>query len=244
MQKLLWHLERRVKSVSRKKIVFIIVEGPSDDEALGVLLNRLYHENAVHIEIVHGDITSEKSVTPKNIATKIGNLVRGYAASNHYKASDFQEVIHLVDTDGAYISKKFIAEQKGIHQPFYTETEIQTAKPEQIIERNQRKSENLNRICFMNRVWKTLPYSVYYMSVNLDHVLYNKPNSTDEEKETNAYLFAKKYKDNLADFLSFLSDSDFSVCQDYRQSWEYIQEGIHSLERHTNLGICFKERKH
>lgn len=80
--------------MSRKKIVFIIVEGPSDDEALGVLLNRLYHENAVHIEIVHGDITSEKSVTPKNIAAKIGNLVRGYAASNHYKASDFQEVIH------------------------------------------------------------------------------------------------------------------------------------------------------
>lgn len=230
--------------MSRKKIVFIIVEGPSDDEALGVILNRLYDKNAVHLEIVHGDITSERSVTPKNIAAKIGNLVRGYAAANHYKAADFQEVIHLVDTDGAYISEEFVVKREGISQPFYTKTEIQTVKPEQIIERNRRKSENINRICFMNSVWKILPYSVYYMSVNLDHVLYNKPNSTDEEKETNAYLFAKKYRENLAGFLNFLSDSDFSVCQDYRKSWEYIQEGRHSLERHTNLGICFKEMTH
>lgn len=225
----------------RKKIVFIIVEGPSDDEALGVILNRLYDKNAVHLEIVHGDITSERSVTPKNIAAKIGNLVRGYAAANHYKAADFQEVIHLIDMDGAYISEDFVAEDAKMEKPFYAEEEIRTARPEQLIERNRRKSENINRICFMNRVWNSLPYSVYYMSVNLDHVLYNKPNSTDEEKERNAYLFAKKYKDHLDDFLSFISDSEFSVCQDYKQSWEYIREGKHSLERYTNLGICFKE---
>lgn len=226
--------------MSRKKIVFIIVEGPSDDEALGVLLNRLYYENAVHLEIMHGDITSEKSVTPKNIAAKIGNLIRGYAASNHYKASDFQEVIHLIDTDGAYISDDFVVEQKGIDQPFYTQTEIQTAKPERIIERNKRKSENVNRICFMNKVWNVLPYSAYYMSSNLDHVLYNRPNSTDNEKENNAYQFAKKYKEHLEDFVAFISDSDFSVCTDFQQSWEYIKEGKHSLERHTNFGICLK----
>lgn len=227
----------------RKKIVFIIVEGPSDDEALGVILNRLYDKNAVHLEIVHGDITSERSVTPKNIAAKIGNLVRGYAAANHYKVADFQEVIHLIDMDGAYISEDFVAEDAEMEKPFYTTEEIRTARPKHLIERNRRKSENVNRICFINRVWNSLPYSAYYMYVNLDHVLYNKPNSTDEEKETNAYLFAKKYKENLADFLRFISDSDFSVCLDYRQSWEYIQEGRHSLERHTNLGICFKEMK-
>jgi len=229
--------------VARKKIIFIIVEGASDDEALGVILNRLYDRNVVHLEIVHGDITSERSVTPKNIAAKIGNLVRGYAAANHYKAADFQEVIHLIDMDGAYISEDFVTEDAKMENPFYTGEEIRTAKPERLIERNRRKSGNVNRICLMGRVWNSLPYSAYYMSANLDHVLYNKANSTNEEKERNAYLFAKRYKEHLDDFLSFILDSDFSVCRDYKESWEYIQEGKHSLERHTNLGICFQEMR-
>lgn len=51
--------------MARKKIVFVIVEGPSDDAALGVILVRLYDKNAVHVEITHGDITSDRTVTPQ-----------------------------------------------------------------------------------------------------------------------------------------------------------------------------------
>ena len=47
--------------MARKKIIYVIVEGPSDDEALGVILNRLYDKNAVYVEITHGDITSALS---------------------------------------------------------------------------------------------------------------------------------------------------------------------------------------
>jgi hypothetical protein len=40
--------------VARRKIVFLIVEGPSDDEALGVLLNQIYDKNTVYVHITHG----------------------------------------------------------------------------------------------------------------------------------------------------------------------------------------------
>ena len=40
--------------MARKKIVLVIVEGPSDDAALGVILNRLFDKNTVHVEIMHG----------------------------------------------------------------------------------------------------------------------------------------------------------------------------------------------
>lgn len=226
--------------MARKKIVFIIVEGPSDDEALGVIFHRLYDKNAVHIKITYGDITSEKTVTPENIVARIGNLVREYAKSNHYKASDFQEVIHLVDMDGAYIPEEAIVKDPDAVKPFYTIAAIHTAYPAQIATRNKRKSENLNRICFLNKTWNIIPYRAYYMSRHLDHVLYDKMNSTDQEKESDAFAFAKKYKDDLDAFLSFISDSDFSICGDFRESWEYIQKDRHSLERYTNLGICFK----
>ena len=37
----------------RKKILFVIVEGPSDDAALGVLLSRFFDSNVVHIHVMH-----------------------------------------------------------------------------------------------------------------------------------------------------------------------------------------------
>ena len=79
------------------------------------------------------------------------------------------------------------------------------------------------------------------MSCNLDHVLYDKRNSTDEEKEQDAYAFAKTYKNNVAGFLSFMCESSFSVKGDFKESWEFIEEDMHSIERYTNLPICLTE---
>lgn len=227
--------------MSRRKIVFVIVEGPSDDEALGVILNRLYNKNVVHVEITHGDMTSAKNVKPENIAGRIGNLLRGYAQANHYKAVDFKEVIHLIDTDGAYIPEDAVFFDETAEKVIYTDKGIYTTSPENILARNRAKSSNIDRICFMSKVWNNVPYRAYYMSANLDHVLYGKLNSTDEQKERDACAFARKYREQLDEFLSFLMDSDFSVCGEFKESWEFIKRERHSLERHTNLGICMKE---
>ena len=48
--------------MSRRKIVYVIVEGPSDDTALGVILQQLFDKDKVYVEIMHGDITSDKKV--------------------------------------------------------------------------------------------------------------------------------------------------------------------------------------
>ena len=79
------------------------------------------------------------------------------------------------------------------------------------------------------------------MSCNLDHVLYNKRNSTDDEKENDAYTFAKMYKNKIGEFVKFLCDSEFSVKEDYKKSWDYIEKDMNSIERHTNLCICIEE---
>ena len=79
------------------------------------------------------------------------------------------------------------------------------------------------------------------MSCNLDHVLYNKLNSSDEDKENDSFDFAMKYRLSPDDFVKFISESDFSVMTGYKDSWAYIQQGLHSLERHTNLGLCFSD---
>ena len=81
------------------------------------------------------------------------------------------------------------------------------------------------------------------MSCNLDHVLYNKLNSSDEDKETDAFQFAKYYKDKIPEFVQFISESDFSVTGDYRESWNFIQQDLNSLNRYTNLAIGLPKPK-
>lgn len=109
-----------------------------------------------------------------------------------------------------------------------------------VVSRNKQKSENLYRLRSCGNIWG-VPYRVYYMSCNLDHVLYDKRNSTDEEKEQDAYTFAKAYKNNVEAFMNFMCKSSFSVKGDFKESWEFIEEDMHSVERYTNLPICLME---
>ena len=81
------------------------------------------------------------------------------------------------------------------------------------------------------------------MSCNLDHVLHNKQMSSDKEKSDDAFRFAQKYKDNLPGFIDFISNSSFSVQKSYKESWEFIKEGTNSLNRYTNLAICFSSQE-
>ena len=126
---MLLRLERQGNLVARKKIVFVIVEGPSDDTALGVIFSRIFDKNKVHVEIMHGDITSNFSIAPEKIDHFLTDLVKQYAKSMHFQQKDFQQVIHLVDMDGAYISEDLIVENKEAVKPIYTVDGLQTANP-------------------------------------------------------------------------------------------------------------------
>lgn len=222
----------------RKKIIFVIVEGPSDEDALGVLFNRIYDQNSVHVHIMHYDITTELDVSPDNIVSKLGNLIKSFA-NRTFKKGDFCRIIHITDTDGAFIPNSSIIEDEKASELHYSLTEIHTCNKAGIVERNRRKRENLIRLASTSKIW-SIPYHIYYMSRNLDHALYGKPNSTNKEKEADSLAFAKRYKDNIPAFLAFIAASDFAVTTEYTQSWRHIRDGLHSLERHTNLGLCFQ----
>ena len=53
----------------------------------------------------------------------------------------------------------------------------------------------MNRLAGLRKVTqnrKVIPFEAYFMSCNLDHVLQNKLNLSDAEKEKGAYEFADK----------------------------------------------------
>lgn len=226
--------------MARRKVVFVIVEGASDETALGIALNQVFDKESVHVHIMHGDITTRNGVNSQNIVAKVGNEVKAYAASNHYKSSDFKQIIHIVDTDAAYISVDRILDDPECVELSYQDDGIHTSDVEKVISRNNQKMDNLYRLRNCGNIWG-VPYRVYYMSCNLDHVLYDKRSSSDEEKEEDAYTFAKKYKNNVGAFMEFMCKSSFSVKGDFKDSWEFIETDMHSIERYTNLSICLEE---
>lgn len=222
---------------TNKKIIFVIVEGPSDESALGVILNRIYTGSSVYIHVVHSDITTAQGVTAQNIVAKVGNLVREYAGRS-FRKQDFARIIQITDMDGVFVPDDNIVENSQKQKPYYLTTEIQTCNRNSIIDRNRRKRDNLNRLSSLPSIWG-IPYQIYYMSCNLDHALYGKLNSSDEEKENDAFAFVEKYKNNIPDFLQFISNSSFSITGQYVDSWTFIKKDLHSLERFTNFGLCF-----
>lgn len=226
--------------MARWKIVFVIVEGASDDTALGVALNQVFDTDMVYIHIVHGDITTKAGVTSLNIISKIGDTIRGYARARHYKPGDFKQILHIVDTDGVYIPDTNVIAEESAGEVVYESDGIYTSNADGIIARNKIKWENLYRLRANGVIWG-VPYRVYYMSCNLDHVLYDRRNSTDDEKERNAYSFAKRHKGDRAGFVEFICKSDFSVKGDFKESWKHIETGLNSLERYTNLCLCINE---
>lgn len=226
--------------MARKKIVLVIVEGLSDDVALGMALSQVYDKDSIYVHIMHGDITTRRGVSSQNIVAKIGNDVIAYAKSQHYKASDFKQIIHIVDMDGAYISDDDIVEKDDCLDLRYENDGIYTNHKVGIVMRNRQKRDNLYRLRSCGTIW-AIPYRVYYMSCNLDHVLYDKRNSSDEDKENDAYMFAKKYKGKVEEFKKFICKSSFSVVGDYKGSWGYIEKDLNSVNRYTNLCICIED---
>ncbi len=151
--------------MARKKIVFVIVEGPSDHDALALVLNRLFDQQTVHVHIMHRDITTENGVDSANIVSAVAAEVKQYANSSHLTSSHFQEIIHLVDMDGAYIPDEAVVEDPEAKKLIYSVTEIRTADKTGIEQRNLQKRGNLDRLTTTKAIWK-IPYSVYYMSCN------------------------------------------------------------------------------
>ncbi|MCM1271175.1 MAG: hypothetical protein NC247_11240 [Ruminococcus flavefaciens] len=132
--------------MARKKIVLLIVEGPSDQDSLELVFSKLFPDDKIMVCVMHCDVTTEGKNNPSNIVRAVTKRVQEYAGKyGGLQAGNFQEIIHLIDTDGSFIPDNHI-----------------------------------------------------------------------------------------------INDSDCDG-YDYKSSWEYIKQDLNSLNRYTNIGLCFNE---
>lgn len=222
-----------------KKVVLFIVEGNSDQEALSSILTKLYKNNRhIKFAITNGDVTSDPETTVSQVESLVTGIVKTYITENKLQKSDMFQVVQIFDMDGAYIPDEAVI--RGSSGKFYyTPTNISCLAPGDVITRNEHKRSLMDALLKLDSVYG-INYEKYFMSCNLDHVLYDEQNLDADEKLERAYEFRLAFQDLEQHFPAFLEqNAGDGVPKDLDESWTYIKTGLHSLERHTNLHLYF-----
>lgn len=172
-----------------KKIVFFIVEGITDQTSLENIVDTLVDEynssitceDNVIFDISDGDITSDYSSKPNNIKSKITKIIKA-KGKRKFAPTDYKEIIHIIDTDGAYIEDSWIFQDKSKERFFYTPNGIYYKNRNDVIERNKHKREIIDCLLGIKTVYGSVKYRVFFLSSNLEHVLHNEMNVEDAKK--------------------------------------------------------------
>lgn len=223
--------------MNEKKVIAVIVEGPSEEAALGPVMKEYFSNDEVQFVVVHGDITTADYTSVNNIIIKINDLIEIVKQRYGYHAEDFLQIIHIVDTDGVFAKDIVVFSEKDSVQ-YYTDR-IEANNVEYIKERNKRKSEILFKLYTTGRI-NGIRYTIYFNSCNLEHVLYNELRSfSDQEKEIMSDDFAEKYEGKVDEFIDFISDKTVAVEGTYKQTWQFVEKGTNSLNRFSNMHLIF-----
>lgn len=223
-----------------KKVVLFIVEGASDKQALSNILRKLYkNSREIKFEITNGDVTSNPDTSVDQVEQEVKKIVTTYITDNKLRKNDLFQVIQIFDMDGAYIPDSAIIRGKT-GKFMYTPTNISCLTPQDAISRNEHKRSLMNKLLSLSEI-NGISYEKYFMSCNLDHVLYDEQNLDADDKLNQAYEFQSLFQGQEQLFSTFLMKyAGENIPDDLDESWKFIKEDLHSLERHTNLHLYFK----
>lgn len=225
--------------MTEKKIVAFIVEGTSDEAALGSIMKEHFSSNLVQFVVVHGDITSRDFVSVDNILKKINAQIDIIRNVYRYEIEDFVKIIQIVDMDGVYIPDENVKETETDAVKYFQD-HIEAKDKEAVIRRNKQKGDILLKLRKTGKL-QGIPYRIFFNSCNLEHVLYGElKDYSDEEKEILSDDFADQYDGKADEFIEFISGSDIAVPGAYQKTWDYIEKDVNSLNRHSNIHLLFE----
>lgn len=222
-----------------KRVILFIVEGITDQTALGNVLTSLLNSETVRFAMTDGDITTNNSVNPGNVVNRVNAIVKAALQKNAFKMSDLNNIVHLIDTDGAFIPDAAVEEKSDASHIEYTENTIQTAHLKPTLKRNAQKKSLVGILRGKSEISKK-PYKMFYFSRNMEHALHDESRElTTDEKMVLAEQFDDSYADRPQDFVEYLRSGGFAAPGNYEDSWKFINEGTHSLERWSNFHVFF-----
>lgn len=233
-----------------RRVVLLLVEGPSDEDALADGLRRVYERRGAVLETATvGDLTAgaTKANRPEALSERVGAAVLEQLRRRCWRPEDLAAVLHVTDTDGVFIPAERIVECADRRRFRYTDDGIECHDLNQALGRNGWKSENMRRLAaerFITVGDCRVPYRLLYMSRCLEHVISGNTGRAPGLKVARARRFADGFsgEDGAEAFERFFTDSDFAVGGGFEESWRFIERDVNSLRRHTNFQYAFPDR--
>lgn len=225
-----------------KKVILVLVEGPTDQDALALIFSKLIKDHEIKFVVVHTDITAGEDMTVKYIDGAIEKELEKYFRRNPFiQKTDILKVVQIIDTDGAFIPGSRVR-QSETNKTEYFDTHIEAKDKQRFLRRNISKRSIVHHLFQMRRLPDSIPYEIYYFSRNLEQVLHDtREELTAEEKEELAFDTAEHYQQNPEEFLKFLREVELYVPGNYEETWEFIMSGGNSLKRYCNLAVFFAQ---
>lgn len=244
-----WGKRQMKKTFNQRKVLLFIVEGFTDKQSLEYPLSQLAISSRIVFQTTSGDITSREGITRENIKGKLYDYVKNNNTKNKFKDSDYYKIVHIIDTDGAFIPDDHLFTAEGAARdfpflPYYAREGIYCADVSKIAARNRQKSELVEELLQIKSLGRfKIPYEVYFMSINLEHVLHNDANVPDEQKPILAnQALGEFYRDSHA-LPTLLNSPEVFIPGTYSGTWAYIRDKTNSLLRGSNLSVFFQQEK-
>ena len=225
-----------------KKVILFLVEGASDLTSLEFIDNINTNET-IKFQITSGDVTSKLNITPQNCREEINKILLSFLERSKLRKTDIIKIIHILDIDGVYIPEVNIIEDKNKKKFLYTINGIVAPSKENVQKRNESKKQIVEKLLDTSKI-NSIPYEMYYMSCNLEHVLHDKlEDISEDEKKELANKFADRFYEKEIEFIDFINNKDFKVLGDYKATWDFIKRDLNSVNRYSNFWLFFENLK-
>ncbi len=231
-----------------KKFILFIVEGDNDKREINAILHtecfsRFFERYEPILWPTNGDITTASGASASNIQKKLNSILLDFRKNGvpwgNIKPTDIHEIVQIVDLDGAFIPPDNIlpSEDNAFE---YHDDHILTSNVDGAVGRNRKKAEVLNKLISIDKIGD-VNYSVYFVSCNMDHVLFGNRSLSRQEKGFLSREFQLKCERDQNVLNESLFNPDVAANGSYYESWYEIQEDTLSLQRYTNFNLFFGE---
>ncbi|MBF1214784.1 hypothetical protein [Fusobacterium pseudoperiodonticum] len=225
-----------------KKVILFLVEGASDLTSLE-FIDNINTDETIKFQITSGDVTSKLNITPQNCREEINKILLSFLERSKLRKTDIIKIIHILDIDGVYIPEINIIEDKNKKKFLYTINGIVAPSKENVQKRNESKKQIVEKLLVTSKI-NSIPYEMYYMSCNLEHVLHDKlEDISEDEKKELANKFADRFYEKEIEFIDFINNKDFKVLGDYKATWDFIKKDLNSVNRYSNFWLFFENLK-
>lgn len=237
-----------------RKVILIFVEGESDETVVGFVTDSLVEQlDQMHItlKVIHGDVFSDRKYSSSSGPQIARDKITETLNKEKLKAKDLLFAAFVTDTDGIYINPTSLVVDSSIDPKDSFQYDLQTQrllfptrkKKDEIVGTRQRKSRKLTKLIKEGESLKInrtqVSCYVFYNSVNLEHVLFEKI-LPDHEKQDAANDFVDHYDEKgdkgLDEILAFFKSR--CPADDYEESWEFIKQH-EMMQGYSNLAILF-----